>query len=183
MSALNLADSALRVPKTSSGLVIATLDHRVETAGAVRSSPTRDTLGPQEKALTWIKTVADEIDDVLAKVAIAIGTLWIAILGFLVTFVVEASAEAVAAGTGVGTIAALVANLASWTKVIAGISIAVGVLWTFFSGAALTGFKDLRQRLNDNVPFPGGRWPKATGEYTSDGSITDGDTTAWRLAP
>ena len=79
----------------------------------------RDTLGPQEKALTWIKTVADEIDDVLAKVA-------------------NRHRHSVDRDSGFP---------------------------------------------RHNVPFPGGRWPKTTGEYTSDGSITDGDTTAWRLAP
>jgi hypothetical protein len=50
-----------------------------------------------------------------------------------------------------------------------------------FGGRHLNSFEDLHQRLSDSVPFPNGRWPKATDEFTSDGSITDGDTTAWRL--
>jgi hypothetical protein len=40
---------------------------------------------------------------------------------------------------------------------------------------------DLDQRLHDNTMFPGGHWPPTTTEYTADGSISDGDTTAWRL--
>ncbi|MFG1928986.1 hypothetical protein [Cryptosporangium sp. NPDC048952] len=141
----------------------------------------KDTLGPQKEALTWIKTVSDEIDDILTKVAVAIITLWVTVLGLIVTLVIELTAEAVAAGTLVGAVPAAIASLASWTKVIAGVSLAIGVLWAFLGGTALASFKDLRQRLYDSVPFPEGRWPKATSEYTSDGSITDGDTTAWRL--
>ena len=40
--------------------------------------------------------------------------------------------------------------------------------------------KDLRQQLHNSSAYPDGHWPRPTTDI-SDGSLSDGDATDWRL--
>jgi hypothetical protein len=127
-----------------------------------------------------IKSTADVIDDVLAKTAVAIGGLWLALLTGITTFVLEVIALIAAASTGVGAPPAAGASLAAVIKVLAWVSAAAGAFYAFVGNEALGAAKDLHQQLNNSAAYPDGRWPRPT-TGLSDGSLSDGDATDWRL--
>jgi hypothetical protein len=140
----------------------------------------RNTLARQKDALAMIKSTADVIDDVLAKVAVAIGGLWLAMLAGIVTFVLEVIALIAAASTGVGAPPAAGGGLAAVVKVLGWVSAAAGAFYAFVGNEALGAAKDLHQQLNNGAAYPDGHWPRSTVDM-SDGSLSDGDATDWRL--
>jgi hypothetical protein len=140
----------------------------------------RNTLSRQKDALAMIKSTADLIDDVLTKVAVAIGGFWLALLAGIVSFVLEMIVAAGAASTGVGAPAGAAAGLASTVKVAAWVSALAAGVYAFFANDALAGAKDLHQQLNNSAAYPDGHWPRTTTDI-SDGSLSDGDVTDWRL--
>lgn len=122
----------------------------------------RNILPLQQKALGAVKNAADEIDDVLTKMAIAIGVAWLAIVSAIVSFVVELTAEAGAAATGAGAPPAAAAAGVSAAKVWGIVAAALAVLEAFVTGSLLPSIKDLNQRISNNEGFPGGHWPTLT---------------------
>jgi len=140
----------------------------------------RNTLSRQKDALATLKASADLIDDVLTKVAIAIGGLWLTLLAGILSFALELIAEAGAAATVVGAPAAAGGGLASVVKVLAWVSGTAAAFYAFFGNDALMGAKDLHQQLHNSSAYPDGHWPRSTADM-SDGSLSDGDGTDWRL--
>lgn len=140
----------------------------------------RNTLPRQKEALAKLVSVAQDIDDVLTKMAIAIGAFWLALLSAVIALVVELTAEGAAAATVVGAPPAAAAGGLSLAKALGIIAAAAGILYGFIVSDTAPAIKDLRQALYDSSAFPGGRWPQSTTEL-SDGSLSDGDGTDWRL--
>lgn len=143
----------------------------------------KNTLPLQQKALGAIKSAADEVDDVLTKMAIAIGVAWLAIVAAIVSFVIELTAEAGAAATGAGAPPAAAAAGVSAAKVWGIVSAALAVLEAFVAGTLLPAVKDLNQRVNNSEGFPGGHWPKLTTDI-SDSSHRDnkGQNAPWEMS-
>jgi len=160
----------------------ATLDEtRVDDAWSGPAADAyKNTLPRQKEALTKMVTFAQEVDDALTKMAIAIGTLWLAILSAIIAAVVEYIAEGAAASTGVGAPPAAAGAAASTAKLLAVVSAALDLFFVFIVANTLPVLKDLRQSLSDNSSFPDGRWPRSTTDF-SDGSLSDGDTTDWHV--
>lgn len=140
----------------------------------------KDILPLQQKALGAIKAATDEIDDVLTKMAIAIGVAWLAIVTAIVSFVIELTAEAGAAATGVGAAPAAGAAALSAGKVWGIVAAALAVLEAFVASTLLPAIKDLQQRVNSSEGFPQGSWPKLTTDI-SDSSMKDGDV-EWEMS-
>jgi hypothetical protein len=140
----------------------------------------KNTLPRQKEALAAIKTAADLIDGVLAKVALAIGAFWIAIAALILSLVVELTVESGAAATGVGAPAAAAGAGISLAKALALLGAAGSALYAFLANAALSSMKDLHQQIFNDSAYPDGHWPRSTSDL-SDGSLSDGDTTDWRM--
>ncbi|MGB3438422.1 MAG: hypothetical protein WBA97_06670 [Actinophytocola sp.] len=143
----------------------------------------RNILPLQQKALGAVKSAADEIDDLLTKMAIAIGVAWLAIVAAIVSFVIELTAEAGAAATGVGAPPAAAAAGVSAAKVWGIIAAALAALEAFVAGSLLPSIKDLNQRINNNEGFPGGHWPQLTTDI-GDASHKDnlGQNAPWEMS-
>lgn len=122
----------------------------------------KNTLPQQQKALGAIKAATDEVDDVLTKMAIAIGVAWLAVVSAIVSFVIELTAEAGAAATGAGAPPAAAAAGVSAAKVWGLVSAALAVLEAFVASTLLPAIKDLNQRVQSNDGFPQGHWPQLT---------------------
>lgn len=141
----------------------------------------RNTLIPQKEAITAVKATVDVVDDVLAKVAIAIGAFWLAVALLVASLIVELTAESGAAATGVGAPPAAAAAGISLAKALALFGTAAGALYAFLGNDALGALKDLRQQLHNNTAYPDGHWPRSTTDFMSDGRVTDGDPSEWQL--
>jgi hypothetical protein len=140
----------------------------------------RNTLPRQKDALAAIKAAADLIDSVLSKVALAIGAFWLAVAALILSLWVELTAESGAAATGVGAPAAAAAAGISLAKALALLGTAGGALYAFLANDAMSSMKDLRQQVHNDSAYPDGQWPRSTTDL-SDGSLSDGDTTDWRM--
>lgn len=121
----------------------------------------------QQKALGAVKSACDEVDDVLTKMAIAIGVAWLAIVAAVVSFVVELTAEGAAAATGVGAPPAAAAAGVSAAKVWGIVSAALAVLEAFVGSTLLPAIKDLNQRVINSEGFPQGKWPQLTTDISN----------------
>lgn len=139
-----------------------------------------DTLPTQQKAVDGIKQLTDAVDSNLSNVAYGIIALWAGIVIAVGSFVVELIVEAAAAATAVGAPPAAVGAGASTLKVI-GVVAAVVTAFVTYVGLLVDSLTDLRQKLAGNEPYPDGSWPKSTTENFSDGSLSDGDGTDWRM--
>ncbi len=127
----------------------------------------KNLLPQQQKALSMIKSATDEVDDVLAKMAIAIGVAWLAVVSAVVSFVIELTAEAGAAATGVGAPPAAAAAGVSAAKVWGLVSAALAILEGFVASTLLPAIKDLNQRVASNDGFPQGHWPQLTTDISN----------------
>lgn len=140
----------------------------------------KNTLPRQKEALSKVVTFAQQIDDALTKMAIAIGALWLAILGAILSAVIELIAESAAASTVVGAPPAAAGFAASTAKLLAIVSAALAAFFAFIVANTVPVMKSLHQNLYDDTAFPGGKWPRSTTDF-SDGSLSDGDTTDWHV--
>lgn len=137
-------------------------------------------LPSQQKALEAIKATTDAIDANLNKAAWGIIALWAGVVLAVVAFVAELIAESAAAATVVGAPPAAAAAGLSTAKVIGVVVGCVGLFVTF-AGTIVDSMTSLNQTLHADGAFPGGRWPRSTTSDFSDGSLSDGDTTDWRI--
>lgn len=143
----------------------------------------KNTLPLQQKALGAVKAATDEVDDVLTKMAIAIGVAWLAIVAAVVSFVIELTAEGTAAATGAGAPPAAAAAGVSAAKVWGIVSAALAVLEAFVAGTLLPGVKDLNQRVNSSDGFPGGHWPQLTTDISdSSHRQNKGQNAPWEMS-
>lgn len=136
----------------------------------------RSSLRPQKEALTAVKTLGDGIDDALQKLATGCETFVATVVGAAAVADVALIGAGVAAATGVGLPAAVVAAVAALAVFLGGFYLARTTLDGQLdeAGAALD-----RLRSND-VAFPGGAWPRSTSPL-DDASFTDGDPSDWSL--
>jgi hypothetical protein len=143
----------------------------------------KNVLPPQSKALGMIKAATDEVDDVLTKMAIAIGVAWLAIVSAIVSFVLELGGEAAAAATGAGAPPAAAAAGVSAAKVWGLISAALTVLEVFVSSTLLPAIKDLNQRVESSDGFPSGHWPQLTTDIAnSSHKENKGKNAPWEMS-
>jgi hypothetical protein len=143
----------------------------------------KNVLPLQQKALAAVKAASDEVDDVLTKMAIAIGVAWLAIVSAVVSFVIELTAEAGAAATGVGAPPAAAAAGVSAAKLWGIVAAALAVLEAFVAGSLLPSIKDLNQRINNSDGFPQGNWPQLTTDISNSSHKTNkGVSAPWELS-
>jgi hypothetical protein len=143
----------------------------------------KNVLPQQQKALGAIKSATDEVDDVLTKMAIAIGVAWLAVVSAVVSFVIELTAEAGAAATGVGAPPAAAAAGVSAAKVWGLVSAALAVLEAFVASTLLPAIKDLNQRIQSNDGFPQGHWPQLTTDISnSSHKDNHGQNAPWEMS-
>ena len=134
---------------------------------------------PQNSALLAIKSISDEITNSLTNIAIGIVALWAALLGALVVYLAELCVEATATATVVAAPVAVPAAGASTLKVIGTITVLTGAFGTYMY-MLLSEYQDLLTQLNSNAAFPKGHWPVPQADM-SDASVTDGDSSDWRI--
>jgi hypothetical protein len=140
----------------------------------------RDVLPTQKTAVEGIKQLTDALDSNLTKVGWGIIALWAGLAIAIGSFVVELIAEAAAAATAVGAPPAAAAAGVSTAKVI-GLVAAVVSAFLAYVGLLVDGLSTLRQKLAGHEPYPQGSWPRSTTGNFSDGSLSDGDGTDWRM--
>lgn len=137
-------------------------------------------LPSQQKAMEAIKETANALHANLTKAGAAILSLWLGLIIAIGAFVVELFAEASAATTVVGAPPAAAAAGLSTAKVI-GVVVSCVSLFVAFAGLIMESMTTLKQTLHDNTAFPGGGWPRSTTSDLNDGSLSDGDSTDWRM--
>lgn len=137
-------------------------------------------LPSQQRAIEAIKTTTDAIHTNLTKAAWGIFALWAGLVLAIAAFVLELMAEAAAAGTVVGAPPAAAAAGVSTAKVIGFVVGCVGFFITF-AGLIVDSMASLNQTLHADGAFPDGKWPRSTTSDFDDGSLSDGDTTDWRI--
>lgn len=138
------------------------------------------TLPAQQKAIDAIKSATDVMDTNLKKAAWGIIALWIGIIAAVAAYLIELSAEAAAAATVVGAPPAAAGAGVSTAKVVGLVLAGIGV-FTAYAGLLVDSMTTMRQTIYANGPFPGGQWPTSTTADFNDGSLSDGDTTDWRI--
>lgn len=137
-------------------------------------------LPSQQKAIEAIKATTDVIHTNLTKAGWGIFALWAGLILAIGAFVLELIAEAAAAATVVGVPPAAAGAGLSTAKVIGVVVGCVGFFVTF-AGLIVDSMATLNQTLHADAAFPGGRWPRSTTSDFDDGSLSDGDTTDWRI--
>jgi hypothetical protein len=135
----------------------------------------------QSAALEAIAAHCRTIDDVLTKMAVAIGAFWLALLLIVSSLLVELVIEIAGAATGVGAPAAAGAGAGSVAKFLATLSAVLSAFFAITVGETLPELKNLRQDLHNNAAFPGGNWPQPSETLTADSRLLDGDGLDWRL--
>ena len=167
--------SRLAASTTLNGLQVD--DHWTGTAATAY----RNTLLPQNTALTAVKTAGDEIDAALNDLADAITTYWTVISTALLGLGVALVSAGWIAASGVGAPAAAglgAAALAAFAGVLTAALIAV----TAVANTAADLGAGLERQLSNDTAFPAGAWPRSVTSISGDGSISDGDDTDWHLA-
>ncbi|MGQ0576697.1 MAG: hypothetical protein ACT4RN_21225 [Pseudonocardia sp.] len=140
----------------------------------------RNTLRPQQEALTTIKTVTDELDTTLNDLANAIFGFAVQVAAAALVLVAAlAAASVIAAGVVTAPVAAALAA-AAITAFGAFLTTVVLSLHDTAQTAA-TNAAALERRVSNDAAFPRSDWPRSTTGISSDGSITDGDDTDWHL--
>jgi hypothetical protein len=143
------------------------------------------TLPPQRTALEKVQNVAGEIGDTLRNVAMAIVAFWAGVATAITLLLGELAAAGALTATGVGAPAGVGTASAAVAKFIATLGILGSTLGAYL-GAIASQQSRLATQLADNAPFagpPAGHWPLSTAANLSDGSMTDGDDSDWRLRP
>ena len=140
------------------------------------------TLPAQRKALEAIAQATNTLDSTLTAIATGIYALWVGIALILLDLAVELSAETAAAATVVAAPAATAAAGLSTAKAV-GLATAACVCFATYLYKVIDSMATLRQTLWADNPYPNGRWPQSTTSDFSDGSLSDGDTTDWRIKP
>jgi hypothetical protein len=127
----------------------------------------KDILPLHQKALGAVKSATDEVQDMLTKLAVAIGVMWVAIAAAIVSFIWEFGTAVAAALTGVGILAALGAAAASCAKLWGVIVAAFAAIEAFVVSTLVPAFTDLQQRIAQNDGFPHGHWPTLTKDISN----------------
>jgi hypothetical protein len=140
----------------------------------------KNTLPRQKEALAKLVGYTKTIDDVLTRMAIAIGAFWLAILTGIIALVVELMGEGAAATTGVGAPPAAAGAAVSLVKFLGIVSASLDVFYVFVMANTLPAIKDLHQDVSDASAFPDGQWPHPSIDL-ADASLSDGDPTDWHL--
>jgi hypothetical protein len=135
----------------------------------------------QSAALEAVAAHCRTIDDVLTKMAVAIGAFWLALLLIVTSLLIELVTEIAAAFTGVAAPAAAGAGAGSVVKFLASLSAVLSAFFAIMVGETLPELKNLRQDLHNNSAFPGGGWPQPSETLTADSRLLDGDGLDWRL--
>jgi hypothetical protein len=143
------------------------------------------TLPPQKAALEQLHTATGELGGSLQEVAVAMVAFWVTVAAAMVAYVGEMIASCVAASTVAGAPAGVASAAAATTKFI-GIFGGAVTAFAAFLGSTLHAQMRLTTQLADDTPFagpPAGHWPVSTTTNVSDGSMSDGDDSDWRLSP
>jgi len=141
----------------------------------------RNALPRQKEAMSALVTQAQKIDDVLTKLAVAIGAFWLAFLTCLLAAELELVAIAVAAMTVVGAPPAAAAGLSTAVKVCAAVGALLEAFYVWVISYTVPDIKEMRRRLYDGSTFPDGAWPRPSATITDDARLLDGDGLDWRI--
>ena len=172
---IGAAASRLAASVTLNGLQVD--DHWTGTAATAY----RNTLLPQNTALTAVKTAGDEIDAALNDLADAVTAYWVGISGALLLLVAALVGAVAIAATGVGAPAAAGLGATALTAFAFALTGLVDTVTSAASTAADIG-AGLERQLSNDTAFPAGAWPRSVTSISGDGSISDGDDTDWHLA-
>ncbi len=143
------------------------------------------TLPPQRTALEKVQSVAGEIGEALRNVAMAIVAFWAGVATAITVLLGELTAAGALTATGVGVPAGVGTASASVAQFIATVGLLGSTLGAYLGDVGRQQSR-LAAEFADNAPFagpPAGHWPVSTAANVSDGSMTDGDDSDWRLVP
>jgi hypothetical protein len=143
----------------------------------------RNALPRQKEAMAALVASAQKIDDVLTRMAVAIGAFWLAALACLLTAEIELAAATAAATTVVGAPAAAASGLSTMVKVGGAIFALLDAFYLWVITYTVPDIKDLRRKLYDGSTFPDGAWPRPSQTITSDAILLDGDGLDWHIKP
>lgn len=140
---------------------------------------TQSTTG-QSAAANAMASTADSASGALMKLAVAGMGCYATIAAGVVSYVVEQTAEAGAAATGVGAPPAAAATGVSVAKVI-GIIVGALAVAGAIAKAMIDGVTTLHSELANGAAMPNGAWPDPIATSFSDGTVSDG-TATWSVS-
>ncbi|WP_338772030.1 hypothetical protein V7968_11845 [Nocardia vulneris] len=129
---------------------------------------------PQRVAMARIGTIANAARSSMITIGTAGIAFYASLLGIGVALVIEATMEALAAGTGIGAIPAGVAGLLTAAKFAALVTAAITGMVTIIN-SELTQAQALQVELDNPQGFPSGHWPTTGAAGFSDATVKDGD--------
>ncbi|TDC87333.1 hypothetical protein E1161_25915 [Saccharopolyspora aridisoli] len=130
----------------------------------------------QADGLTALKTLARQVQSSLDSLANALTAFYVAIAAALAAFIVGLTGAIAACCTGVGAPLG-VAEIAGVVSVVIGLITAASAAVVAFANSLATDQNSLTQKILD----VGNTWPKSVLGDLSDGSVSDGDGSDWRV--
>jgi uncharacterized protein YukE len=129
----------------------------------------------QNKALTQIKTITENLQTTLNEIASALKVFWVGIAIAFGTYVALMIGCIIGAATVVGTVPSLVAALGFSVAFLGG----VVTLSNNFANTLDEKKAKLDQQSTMDGQFANGEWPSAVTDKMSDASVKDGDKSDW----
>ena len=129
----------------------------------------------QNKALTQVKTVTENLQTVLNEIASALKVFWVGIAIAFGSYIASMIGCIIGAATVVAAIPSLIAALGFSITFLA----AVATLSINFANALDEKKAKLDQQATMDGQFTGGNWPPAATDKLSDASVKDGDKSDW----
>ncbi|MEV0355818.1 hypothetical protein AB0H71_07085 [Nocardia sp. NPDC050697] len=133
-----------------------------------------DAIAPQRIAAARMGSIAAAIRSATLTLGVAGVTFYTSLLSIVIAVIVEAVAECLTAGTGVGAIPAGIAGLITAAKFAGLVTASISGIFTIIQ-STMGQVQAVQLELDNSQGFPLGHWP-ATGaaDYT-DATVLDGD--------
>lgn len=133
-----------------------------------------EAIGAQQKAVTRIGTIIDK----LRTACITVGGVGVAFLtaltGIVISVIVEATLEVIAASSGIGALPAAIAGCITASKGAAAV-VAIVAGTSAVLVAVATQVEALQVELGTDLSFPDGHWPASNSSKYNDATVRDGD--------
>ncbi|UGT62785.1 hypothetical protein [Nocardia asteroides] len=140
-----------------------------------------DAITPQRMASARMGSIATAIRSATLTLGIAGVTFYTSLLAIVISVIVEAVAECLAAGTGIGAIPAGIAGLITAAKFAAMVTAAISGIFTLIQ-STLSQVQAVQVELENPQGFPHGHWPSTGAAGYADATVLDGDAD-WSVKP
>ncbi|WP_157110275.1 hypothetical protein [Nocardia anaemiae] len=131
-------------------------------------------IAAQRTAVARVGSISNAARSAMITVGTAGVAFYASLLGVAISVVVEATAECIAAGTGIGAIPAGIAGLITAAKFAALVTAAITGTIAIVN-SVVTQAQALQVELDNPQGFPSGHWPVSGSGAYNDATVKDGD--------